>query len=41
VKWALQRMGRIGPGIRLPLVPLGPAYHERVLEAMRSADIPV
>jgi 4-hydroxy-tetrahydrodipicolinate synthase len=41
VKWALQRMGRIGPGIRLPLVPLGPAYHDRVLEAMRSADIPV
>ncbi|MFZ4498661.1 MAG: 4-hydroxy-tetrahydrodipicolinate synthase [Burkholderiales bacterium] len=41
VKWALQRMGRIGPGLRLPLVPLDPAHHERVLEALRSADIPV
>jgi 4-hydroxy-tetrahydrodipicolinate synthase len=41
VKWALHRMGRIGPGMRLPLVPLNAAYHDRVLEAMRSADIPV
>jgi len=41
VKWALQRMGLIGPGMRLPLVPLHAAYHERVLEAMRSAEIPV
>jgi len=41
VKWALHRMGRIGPGLRLPLVPLDAAYHERVLEALRSADIPV
>jgi 4-hydroxy-tetrahydrodipicolinate synthase len=41
VKWALHRMGRIGPGMRLPLVPLNAAFHERVLEAMRSADIPV
>ncbi len=41
VKWALHRMGRIGPGMRLPLVPLNAAFHDRVLEAMRSADIPV
>jgi len=41
VKWALHRMGRIGPGMRLPLVPLNDAFHDRVLEALRSADIPV
>ncbi|MFN5233651.1 MAG: 4-hydroxy-tetrahydrodipicolinate synthase, partial [Burkholderiaceae bacterium] len=28
VKWALQQMGRIQSGIRLPLVPLGAASHE-------------
>lgn len=32
VKWALQRMGRIGGGIRLPLVPLS-ATQQPVLEA--------
>ncbi|MFZ4553694.1 MAG: 4-hydroxy-tetrahydrodipicolinate synthase [Betaproteobacteria bacterium] len=41
VKWALQRMGRIGAGMRLPLVPLNEVFHERVLEALRSADIKV
>ena len=30
VKWALQRMGRIGGGIRLPLVPLSAAGRETV-----------
>ena len=30
VKWALQRMGRIGTGIRLPLVPLSQAGRETV-----------
>src|SRR3954469_16065959 len=30
VKWALQRMGRIDSGIRLPLTPLAPAYHDLV-----------
>jgi 4-hydroxy-tetrahydrodipicolinate synthase len=37
VKWALQRMGRIAEGIRLPLTPLAPAYHEPVAEALRAA----
>jgi 4-hydroxy-tetrahydrodipicolinate synthase len=41
VKWALHRMGRIGPGMRLPLVTLNGAFHECLLEAMRGADIPV
>jgi len=37
VKWALQQMKRIGPGIRLPLVPLDPAHHETVRSALRAA----
>ena len=39
VKWALQRMGRIGGGIRLPLTPLSEAYHETVLGAMKDAGV--
>ncbi|HYC38623.1 MAG TPA: 4-hydroxy-tetrahydrodipicolinate synthase [Usitatibacter sp.] len=37
VKWALQRMGRIATGIRLPLTPLAPQYHELVAGALRAA----
>ena len=37
VKWALQRMGRIAEGIRLPLTPLAEAHHETVAEALRAA----
>ncbi|MGE0358496.1 MAG: 4-hydroxy-tetrahydrodipicolinate synthase [Burkholderiales bacterium] len=37
VKWALARMGRIGEGIRLPLTPLAPAFHETVTGALREA----
>ena len=37
VKWALQEMKKIGPGIRLPLVPLDPAHHETVRGALRAA----
>ena len=36
-KWALQQMKKIGPGIRLPLVPLDPAHHETVRGALRAA----
>jgi 4-hydroxy-tetrahydrodipicolinate synthase len=36
-KWALQRMGKIAGGLRLPLVPLSPAYHETVAGALRAA----
>jgi 4-hydroxy-tetrahydrodipicolinate synthase len=41
VKWAVQRMGLIGPGIRLPLIPLAPQYHAAVLEAMTAASVRV
>ena len=39
VKWVLEQMGRIGPGIRLPLTPLSENYHSRLREAMRAAGI--
>ncbi len=39
VKWALQRMGRIGEGIRLPLTTLDPTYHAQVEAALRAAGI--
>jgi 4-hydroxy-tetrahydrodipicolinate synthase len=41
VKWAVQRMGLIGPGIRLPLTPLAPQYHAAVLDAMTAASVRV
>jgi 4-hydroxy-tetrahydrodipicolinate synthase len=37
VKWALNRMGRIGEGIRLPLTPLAAQFHETVAGALRAA----
>ncbi len=37
VKWALQRMGRIAEGLRLPLTPLASQYHETVAAALRTA----
>jgi len=39
VKWALQEMGMIDGGIRLPLTPLAEEFHEIVREALRSADV--
>jgi 4-hydroxy-tetrahydrodipicolinate synthase len=39
VKWALQQMRRMQGGIRLPLTPLSPDCHERVLGAMRAAGV--
>lgn len=41
VKWALQAMGRIGSGLRLPLTPLQQAQHARVLAALASVGIDV
>jgi 4-hydroxy-tetrahydrodipicolinate synthase len=38
-KWALQRMGLIGPGLRLPLTPLEPRYHDRVNGALQRAGL--
>ncbi|MCI0750057.1 MAG: 4-hydroxy-tetrahydrodipicolinate synthase, partial [Nevskiales bacterium] len=37
VKWALQQMGRIPPGIRLPLVPLDAVHHAAVRAALHTA----
>jgi 4-hydroxy-tetrahydrodipicolinate synthase len=37
VKWALNRMGRIAEGLRLPLTPLAPQYHDTVAGALRAA----
>jgi 4-hydroxy-tetrahydrodipicolinate synthase len=39
VKWAVQQMGLIPSGIRLPLTPLASSFHEAVREAMRHAGI--
>lgn len=39
VKWAVQQMGLIEGGIRLPLTPLSEAFHERVRESLRRAGI--
>lgn len=39
VKWVLQQMGKIKSGIRLPLVPLSPAYHDTLRFAMGNAGI--
>ena len=39
VKWALQAMGKIGRGIRLPLVELDEQYHVKVREALAQAGI--
>ena len=38
-KWALQQMGRIKPGIRLPLMPLSPSHHETVLDALKQSGV--
>ncbi len=39
VKWALARMGRIGKGIRLPLVPLSKANEAVVESALQEAGL--
>jgi 4-hydroxy-tetrahydrodipicolinate synthase len=39
VKWALQRMGRIGGGIRLPLVPLSASAQPVVEAALKEAGV--
>jgi 4-hydroxy-tetrahydrodipicolinate synthase len=41
VKWVLQQMGLIAPGIRLPLTPLAARFHERLRAAMQAAGIDV
>jgi 4-hydroxy-tetrahydrodipicolinate synthase len=39
VKWAVQQLGRIPGGIRLPLTPLSNACQNQVREAMRQAGL--
>lgn len=39
VKWALQQMGRIAGGIRLPLTPLADSCHDTVRAALHSAGL--
>ncbi|MDO6442572.1 4-hydroxy-tetrahydrodipicolinate synthase [Marinobacter sp. 2_MG-2023] len=39
VKWALQRMGLIGEGIRLPLTPFSEKFHVELEEAMKASGV--
>lgn len=39
VKWAVQQLGLIGEGIRLPLTPLSAEFHARVRQAMVAAGL--
>ncbi len=40
VKWALNKMGLIGTGVRLPLTWLSERHHGPLLEALAQAEIP-
>ncbi len=39
VKWALQEMGMIPPGIRLPMTPLSAKFHAKVRAALLEAGV--
>lgn len=39
VKWCVAELGRIESGIRLPLTPLSPQYHDTLRAAMREAGV--
>jgi len=39
VKWAVEQLGLIGPGIRLPLTPLAEQYYDDVRAAMQKAGV--
>jgi len=39
VKWALQQLGKIESGIRLPLTPLDASYHDIVRSALHEAGL--
>lgn len=38
-KWALTQMGKIQPGIRMPLLTLDNQYHQEVKDAMQNAGV--
>jgi 4-hydroxy-tetrahydrodipicolinate synthase len=39
VKWVLEQMGFIEPGIRLPLTPLSSSFHDLLRGAMEQAGV--
>ena len=39
VKWALHHMGRIPPGLRLPMVPMSASLQPRIIAALRAAEV--
>ena len=39
VKWALQKMGLIGEGIRLPLTSFSEQYHTQMVDALNTAGV--
>ena len=39
VKWALQQMGLIEEGIRLPLTPFSEQYHQPLMDALKQAGV--
>jgi 4-hydroxy-tetrahydrodipicolinate synthase len=39
VKWGLERMGRIGEGIRLPLTSMSTKYEKMIIDALAEAGI--
>jgi 4-hydroxy-tetrahydrodipicolinate synthase len=39
VKWALEKMGHIDSGIRLPLTPFDAKFHGKLMEAMAAAGV--
>jgi 4-hydroxy-tetrahydrodipicolinate synthase len=41
VKWALERMGKIQKGIRLPLVDLDEQFHQQYLMRFAHAGVTV
>lgn len=41
VKWAVRQLGLIEDGMRLPMTPLSPEFHEKVRAAMRAAGLSV
>ena len=41
VKWAVEQMGLIGPGIRLPLTTFAPQHHAAVRAAMARAGVTI
>ena len=38
VKWMLNKMGRIQPGIRLPLVPFNQVFHEKTINEITISN---